>query len=417
MEYTKLDNIQFPRTKKDRKGNIIPIKTMWENTKYLLDRLGITVRLNLLTKDIEIRGKGFSERSLDTAVVEIRGLLDLNGLTLSKNDTWDMIGRIAEENQYSPVRDYLRQCRKDWDGQDHIAELFKLFELDEEMKQNPAFCQKLLRKWLLSCVRVAFNNGDYAAQGLLILVGAQGIGKTRFLYTLLPCKEWGTDGVTLNPAVKDDVLKVMRFWLVELGELGETMKRERLDRLKQFFTQSTDVLRKPYAQSTQSYPRNTAFIGSVNGSGFLKDTTGDRRYWVIAVSKVHNDTDIDINQVWGQLTYLAMEEQEPAYLDSEDIAILEKANQQYKYISAEEQVLLDMLDWDAPIEDWREMTATQICETLSINRSYIRRLGRALTSLAGKDKRIKAPRNHMRGRKYLVPPVKNDMPTYGSMGL
>lgn len=79
-----------------------------------------------------------------------------------------------------------------------------------------------------------------------MLVGAQGIGKTRFLYTLLPFKEWGAEGVSIDPQVKDDVIKSTGFWIVELGEFGETLKKEKLDRLKQFFTASRDIYRKPF---------------------------------------------------------------------------------------------------------------------------------------------------------------------------
>lgn len=416
MQSRIIEDIKFPITRFDeRLKKRVPIKEAWENTDYILKRLDIHPKLNILTKEIEIQGHGFKDMSVDSAIIEIRGVLAMNGLKLTKSDTRDNISRIAENNQYSPVRDYLKKCREAWDGQDHIDELFKLLDLDPDVKQEPDFCKKLITKWLLSCVRMAFNNGEEAAQGVLILVGGQGIGKTRFLYTILPRPEWGTDGVSLNPSVKDDVLKVMRFWIVELGELGETIKREKLDSLKQYFTQPKDVLRRPYTAGTMSFPRTTVFYGSVNGNGFLKDNTGDRRYWPISVLKVHNEANIDINQVWGQLTYLAMEENEPTWLDDEERAKLEEMNQQYKFISSEETALLDKLDWDAPIERWREATATELCEELHINRSYNRRMGKALQAIAMKDDRVKIPKNHMNGRRYFVPRLLGEPLTYGDM--
>jgi hypothetical protein len=403
----RLENIHFPIVEVGKSGKLFPVALAPENVEYILRRLEIVPRLNLLTKELEITGGDVNGLSLDSAITEIRGLLHRNGLKLTKSDTWDLITRIGEGRPYSPVCEYLKKCEKDWDGQDHLNDLFQLFELDPDAEQTPEFCKLLLRRWLIGCVHAAFNRGQEAVQGVLILVGPQGVGKTRFLYTLVPVSDWATDGVTLNPSQKDDVLRIMRFWLVELGEFGETMKREKLDALKQFFTQKKDVLRKPYARGTFEYPRRTAFIGTVNDHGFLKDNTGDRRYWPIAVKHVDNNTDIDMRQVWGYVMHLSFTEKAPFYLTPDEQKQLEKMNQQYKFISAEERALLDSLDWEEPVSCWRKVTCTALCDELNFSHRYVRRVGRALQALALKDPRLKIPTNHMRGRLYRVPKSKN----------
>ena len=207
----------------------------------------------------------------------------------------------------------------------------------------------------------------------------------------------------------------MRFWIVELGELGETMKREKLDALKQYFTQKTDVLRKPYARGIMEYPRRTVFIGTVNGDGFLKDNTGDRRYWPIAVEQVNNSTNVDISQVWGQVMHLWKDSEGKAYLTDEEIAKLEDMNQQYKFISAEERALLDLLDWDAPSGNWRKATATILCEELNFPHSYNRRM--ALQALSKKNNQVKVPTRHGSERLYTVPPLRSCAPTYDELGI
>ena len=394
---------EWPVTEVMDDGTVKPIKQAWENTAYLLDALGIQFRYNLLTKEVDARGGGLDGLSFDSAITTVRGILYKNRLKTSRQDTVDNIGTIAERNQYSPVCDYLNKCMGAWDGQDRIGQLFSCFELDDEFPQDEDFLQLLLRRWLISCARMAFNNGDEAAQGVLILVGGQGIGKTRFMYTILPLPEWGADGQTLDPAVKDDILTVMRFWIVELGEINSTLRKEKQDRLKQFFTHKTDTLRKPYKRASEQIPRRTVFIGTVNGDGFLKDSTGNRRYWPIAVKRVNNDTDIDINQLWGQVMHLAFVKKEPHWLNEEELEKLGIQNAPFKKITSEEQSLLDCLDWDSPVEEWRWATSTDLCDALGVPRSRNSMIGKALQGLAQKDPRIQRPTNHINGKKYKIP--------------
>jgi predicted P-loop ATPase len=338
-------------------------------------------------------------------MTRIRGVLNACYLKISKAETWDTVSAIAEEHFYSPACDYLKHCHNIWDAQPHIDDLFDSLILDVKYTQDIDLCKVLLQKWLVSAVLMAFNVGDTAAQGVLILVGPQGIGKTRFLYKLLPNTDWGADGITLDPRNKDDALRVMRFWIVELGEIGNTIKREKLDAIKQYITQKQDAIRKPYARSTIILPRTTVFLGTVNeifGDGFLRDLTGNRRYWPIAVAQIL-DKPIDRDQLWGYVMHLAFDCKMPHYLTIEEQKKLEEINEQHVLQSAEEKLLIDTLDWNAPIEQWRNVTATDLCQENNISPQNNRKIGRALQNLAKQDIRIKVPKNHHE-RKYLVPP-------------
>ena len=266
---------------------------------------------------------------------------------------------------------------------------------------------------------MAFNEGDKSAHGILILCGGQGIGKTRFLYDILPDegKDWGADGLALNPTNKDDVLRIAMYWIVELGEINDTIKSERLERLKAFITAKKDILRKPYARGTDEMARTTALYGTVNTKEFLRDSTGERRYWVISVENIHSERikNIDIDQLWGEVAHLALEEKAPYWLTKDETIKINIQNEHYKNLTEAERTIIDCLDWDADLNKWKLITATELC--FAIQQEYNtrqcsnRQLAKAIRSLKKSSilgdsaKYIKLPTNH-HVKNYYLPPVK-----------
>ena len=381
--------IQWPATSIDSNGNIRPITASWKNLDFLLRLMGVTVKYNMVSKKTEIKGLDIQNCSNESIALLLMGIAHENGLKISKDNIFSFLGTIADMNQYSPVQEFLKEAANTYDGkQDYIRDMWNNFELLPESKQDPEFCYFLFRLWLISAVKIAFNTGEETAQGVLVLVGKQGIGKTRFLYMLLPFKEWGADGMALDPQIKDDIIKSTSFWIVELGEFGETLKKEKLDRLKQFFTASRDVYRKPYHRETVDEPRRTIFLGTVNGDGFLKDWTGDRRYWVIAVKAVKNNP-VDLKQFWGQVMNLAFVQHERHYLNTEEIQKLSIQNKPFRKVTSEEATIIDRLDWDSPVESWRWINSTRLCGELGINTTRNAIMGKILRRMIEEDNRIK----------------------------
>lgn len=399
-------SMEWPATTIDSNGNIRPITASWKNLSYLLERMGVTVKYNRVNKKVEINGLNISKCSNEAVALLLLGIAHENGLKISKDNTFSFLAAIADMNQYSPVCDFLEEAQKAYNGkQDYIRDMWANFELDPESGQDPDFCFFLFKLWLISAVRMAFNKGAESAQGVLVLVGKQGIGKTRFLYMLLPFKEWGAEGVSIDPQIKDDVIKSTGFWIVELGEFGETLKKEKLDRLKQFFTASRDIYRKPFHREPVDEPRRTVFIGTVNGDGFLKDRTGDRRYWVIAVKAIGNNP-VDLKQFWGQVMHLAFVKKERHYLNTEEIQKLNRQNEPFKKITSEEEAIRNRLDWDSPPESWRWITPTELCDEIGLNIARNALMGKALRTMADQDERIKLNRTE-RSMEYFLPKVRS----------
>lgn len=402
----------FPVTETNCNNELVPIKTAIENTEYILGRLGIQVRYNVLSNEVEFTGrKEFTGITFDSALALLRSIFHKNGLKISRMDLCDNVGYVAEKNEYSPVVIYLNECQRKWDRQQgRIFQLFNSFEIDESQPVDKEFMFSLFKKWLLSCVKLAFNDGSYSAQGILILKGDQGIGKTRFLCTLVKNPAWRLDGVMLDPTNKDDIMKINRHWIVELGEFNDTLKKDKIDRIKAFITTGKDAFRRPYKRAVTSEPRRTAMFGTVNDDSFLKDRTGERRFWVLPVKSIQEDSSLDINQLWGEVMYLAFEVKEPDWLNKAEIEKLNIHNEKYKKITSEEQTLLDMLDWDAPEASWQWRTASEICDSVGVQRTRNRLIGKALRRLSGlpnvPTSKIQCPTNN-RDKSYLIPPVKN----------
>lgn len=392
-----------------------PITVAWQNTAYLLKRLDISCKYNILTKEIEVKGHGTEKVGTDTALAVVRSLAYQNGLRITRPDIMDNLRVIAEQNSYSPVQDYLKACHNVYqdNGANPIHDMFSAFHLDETKAQDSDFCELLFRHWLIGCARIAFNQGHDAMQGVLILQGPQGIGKSRFLHYLLPCDEWGATGLKLDPTQKDDIVRVIGLWIAELGEFGETLKKERLDALKQYITQENDLIRKPYARTMERTPRTTAFYGTVNDVQFLKDSTGERRYWVIALRDIDLEALSDFKEkrlieLWGYVMHIAFDVKERHYLTYEERQKLEINNRVFKKVTEEERLLLDSLEWSADTSTWKFYKTKDISSNIGLFGKRLGVLGRVLKSMQERDKRIKTKSDGHGGIKYLLPPRADD---------
>lgn len=394
----------------------LPRRKHIKNVEAVLDFMGVTVRNNLLTKELEITYTNTGEnvaKDVERAILDINGVCDCYGLSLSTNQLREFISGIASENTYNPVCVYLTDNYNaykdvlDLESGENIEALFSCLQIkggDEAV----ALCRVLFVKWLVNAYRIAFNDGTTNCEGVLVLQGRQGIGKTRFLYTLSPCGNWVKEGIQIRKGDRDEINTATRYWLVELGEIGATVKRSQLDFLKNFITSNDDEYRLPYARKSSRFPRLTAFLGTVNQADYLKDDTGDRRYWTIPVLSIEGTEEININAVWAEVAYLVNEKHMPHYLTANEKMLLNKSNEQFQNRTSEEITLLDRLEWDSDISKWAWVHLSDLCTLLSISNSRIRLLGRAVTRIAMQDKRIRKNTNHHTNARYFLPPLRDD---------
>lgn len=381
--------------KYDSKNNVKPLP-IWENLDILLKRKKITLKYNELSKEEEFLGNNFIDNDLDnnSFLEDMFSLVNKNNLSMGKDNLSNALSRIAKKNKYQPVREYLNKCLEEYTPGIYspIQALADTIETPSYFEANTKLMY--LTKWLLNVCNIAFNDGTVGSEGILVLQGKQGLGKTRWVKSLAPNKSWIKTGIEIDPSDKDKVYQATKYWITELGELDGTLKRDQA-KLKAFFTESMDEYRRPYERKTEKYPRMTAFFGSVNSQQFLKDDTGNRRYWVVPCENILWDHGINLNELWGEAMYKLRVEKVPYWLTESEKEILNKNNEEYEVKTEAEIKISEKYNFNVDKEFWTKLPTTTIAET--INESN-RAVSQALAKLG-----IKQDRNGFRG--YKMPPT------------
>ena len=373
----------------DAKNN--PLK-IWENVEALLEAREIKVAYNIIEKDINVLN--LNDEDFNSQILDIHSICNQVGFRISIDFLVKAVNRIAMKNKYNPVKEYLEDCEAFYDDTQEstikqVADCLITNNFDENLKY------KLLEKWLLNTANIVYNRGYSNTEGCLVLQGPQGCGKTSFIKAIIPPKFLKT-GLDLNPSETDSIRKCIKYWVVELGELDSTMKSDQA-KLKAFITESIDEYRIPYSISPVRYNRTTSFFGTVNKSNFLKDETGDRRYWVIPIEEVNLNRlrKININQLWGEVMSLLPYNLNNLNLNKEELKELSESNKEFRVKGSTQIKIETGFLWNEPKENWIVVSSSEIASKLGLTSTS--GLREALENCGAEYKRNKKQRG------YLVP--------------
>jgi predicted P-loop ATPase len=192
---------------------------------------------------------------------------------------------------------------------------------------------------------------------MLVLTGKQGVYKSTFFSTLAKDKLFtdSIQGVEGNQAIE----KLMNSWIIEFGELQAFSKSE-TKAIKRFITSREDRTRLAYGKRTAFLKRQCVFAGTTNKSEFLKDETGERRYWPVEVKEegrtkdVMKDLPSEVDQIWAEALHYWRDEKELIYLTKEQEKLAEVEQEAHKEINEKEGVILEYLDTLLPA-NWDEL--------------------------------------------------------------
>ena len=113
-------------------------------------------------------------------------------------------------------------------------------------------------------------------------------------------------------------------------------------------TAKTDELRLPYDRAFTTYQRRTAFYASVNAREFLTDTSGNRRFWVLAVKEINVNHGIDMQQVWAEIKeQYYIKGVKNWFLSPDERELLQESNETYRTQSSVEDLVLQHVDFDS----------------------------------------------------------------------
>lgn len=343
-----------------------PLATI-ENLRELFTSRGIRCRYNVISKRVlvDIPGETFSiENGDEVALALIYSYIKQEEMPVDGYKSYTL--RIADENQYNPVLNMIRE--KPWDGKDRLETLYATIESPEPEARN-----LLIRRWLITCVCMAKGEGVDSA-GCIVLQGPQDIGKTWWVRQLVPerhRKELIRTDAMVDPKDKDSVSQIISYWIVELGEIGATFRKADIDALKAFITRDHDTMRRPYGEGDKRYPRRTALIASVDQTIYLHDTAGNRRFWTIPCTAINSRHTIDMQQVWAQVMTL-VENGETWQLLADEKEHIRRINEQHMQIDPIEEMILDKYRWDEIGFVNEHKTATQIGADIGLKNITVR---------------------------------------------
>lgn len=217
----------------------------------------------------------------DTSLSRMCGYLsEMYGIDLSINSLVDkMLKLTAPERAYHAVKNFL--MREKWDGKARVETLL----IDYLGAEDTPLTRAITRKWMAGAVGRAIDVDPDDGEGIkfdycLVLYGEQGTGKSTFAETL--ANRW-RGSISFADAKKEQYETLQRSWIVEIPEF-KGMKTADTDAVKDLISSRSDNFRAAYARQWNKNPRHSILIGSTNNEHFLKDVSGNRRFWIVKVT-------------------------------------------------------------------------------------------------------------------------------------
>ncbi|MDD2980288.1 MAG: virulence-associated E family protein [Hespellia sp.] len=316
------------------------------------------IAFNEMAGRIEITGTVPWERPMDNKfwrdadTAQMKALIDICYETFSNRNHDVAFTKTVEDRHFHPAREYFDSL-PEWDQVPRVESLL----IDYFGAEDSSYTRAVMRKTLIAAVARTYHPGT-KFDSALILVGTQGIGKSTFFSKL--AGSWFSDSLTLTDMKdKAGAEKLQGFLILELGEMAG-MKKVDIETIKSFLSRTDDIYRPSYGRVVESHPRQCIVVGSTNAeNGFLRDITGNRRFWPVNVSsestkKSWQMTQDDVSQIWAESIYL-YHKGEKLYLEGKDAKIAEEKQRQAMETDERQGLVEDYLYTLLP-ENWDEMS-------------------------------------------------------------
>lgn len=309
----------------------------------------------------------------DSDFVYIQAWFQRHGFPLlSKPIVVDAVLSAAEQNVISPVRNHLEDIEQQvgWSPETHEKRLHLLCEMylgavaDEKiLGSHPSYLKEVGRRFMVAAVARAMQPGC-KVDSMLVLEGPQGAGKSTAV-GILAGQEWFSDSL---PSVntKDACDHVRGKWFIEIAELSAMSKAD-IEASKAFISRREERYRRPYDRSETKYKRRCVFVGTTNQDTYLRDETGNRRFWPVRVGKVdlaalRRDREL----LWAEAIYW-YRKGKPWHMTSNVIGLAEAA--QLSRVSED----IWQADLARHLEGVQEVSLQEAAEKLSLDRSKMSR--------------------------------------------
>lgn len=407
---TQDDNDWMETLEMDKKGNLMAttdnIVQIMTHDKRLKDSVGGTDLFQQKpVKTGSLPWWSYNDNNTwdDTDDAGLRYYLEKVYKIVAKGKVDDATAFVHEKNSFHPVRDYLNTLT--WDGQERLDTLF----IDYLGAEDSPYTRAVARKTFTAAVARVFQPGC-KFDCMPVLIGKQGIGKSHMLSIM--GGEWFSDSITSING-KEGYEALHGSWIVEWAELSAARKAD-IESMKQFISKRDDRYRKAYARRVTDNPRQCVFAGTTNDDEFLRDYTGNRRFWPIqtnaamATKSVFDDLPKERDQIWAEAVVL-FKNHEPLYLDAALQATAQEVQEEHTYRSVREDIVREYLDRKIP-ENWKDMSqferkvwlddadneGIETRECISLLEIWVEALGGERLNFSNQDQReLKAIMDHI----------------------
>ncbi|AJY29783.1 virulence-associated E family protein [Burkholderia thailandensis 34] len=218
------------------------------------------------------------------------------GISVRTDIVMNAVLLVADTTHFHDVREYLEGL--EWDGVPRVRSMPSTYLRVADSE----YVQLAFMKWMIAAVARVMQPGC-KVDNVLILEGKQGARKSTAL-KVLAGGQWFTD-TPIQIGNKDTYAVMAGKWVIELAELDSLNKADS-SAVKSFFATAVDRFRNFYGKRATDVPRQCVFAGSVNFDTYLKDESGNRRYWPLRVGGL---VDIDgiarvRDQLWAEAVLL-----------------------------------------------------------------------------------------------------------------
>ncbi len=243
------------------------------------------------------------------------------------------ISVYAKKNLHHPVQEYLNSLEIPANT-DILDTLYNdVLGLKTELEKT------YVRKTLIAAVARALEPGC-KVDTALILKGEQGCFKTTFFEKLFS-EDFFTTVTVTSGNERDDLPVFHASWCVEFGELETVIKRKEVSQLKAFMTRSIDRYTPKYSNTQTERRRGFICVGTTNKDEFLKDPTGNRRFWICGITKKINVRWVEIHrdEIWSAALKLYKAKEQWWLTEEEQVQSNEHNEQFTEHSTSEEWVL------------------------------------------------------------------------------
>lgn len=352
--------LQYEKKSMELKNNLHNLMLILENDENLK---GIV--FNQLADGMEIRGKvpwphpAKFWRDADDA--QLICYVDAAYGTFSARNYDIAVTKAVDDRSYHPIREFFETLPA-WDGMERADTLL----IDYLGAEDTPYVRAVTRKELCAAYCRVYHPG-IKFDSMIVLNGDQGIGKSTLIAKL--GGEWYSDSLNLSDMNdKTAAEKLQGYWIMEIGELAG-MRKADLDKVKAFISRQDDKYRASFGRRVTPHPRQCVFFGTTNSqNGYLRDITGNRRYWNVKVpgNGKYKPWDMDadtVKQVWAEVMVYA-KAGEKLYLPPELEA----------YAKEEQRAAMERDDREGLVQEYLDMLLPDTWDSMDVykRRDYVR---------------------------------------------